>query len=242
MSAFYAVARGRLPGIYKTWPECEHHVKGYSGAKFKKFNKENDAKTFIRSFSSVKLPVHTVTKNDSEVFRKPPPTERFSRPIQEVPLIENEIRVFTDGSCPNNGSYVSAGYAAVFPHQKTLYTGGTLLNHNATNNRAEYIAFLKACDTADLIDPDRTKTLHVYTDSKDLIKTATLWMDGWKKRNWKKADGHTPANLDLVKEIDYKISIRKIIFTHVPAHTGNPDWKSIWNKMADKIANHYARI
>uniref|UniRef100_A0A336LL17 Ribonuclease H n=1 Tax=Culicoides sonorensis TaxID=179676 RepID=A0A336LL17_CULSO len=33
---FYAVANGKIPGIYKTWAECENQVKGFSGAKYKK--------------------------------------------------------------------------------------------------------------------------------------------------------------------------------------------------------------
>lgn len=33
---FYAVANGRIPGIYKTWSECEAQVKGFTTAKFKK--------------------------------------------------------------------------------------------------------------------------------------------------------------------------------------------------------------
>lgn len=36
-AAYYAVARGRLPGVYSTWAECEQQVKGFSGACYKKF-------------------------------------------------------------------------------------------------------------------------------------------------------------------------------------------------------------
>ena len=35
---FYAVARGRQPGVYHTWPECEAQVKGHAGAAYKKFS------------------------------------------------------------------------------------------------------------------------------------------------------------------------------------------------------------
>lgn len=50
---FYAVAKGRKVGIFSSWPECETQVKGYAGAKFKKFNTQSEAKTFISTNSSV---------------------------------------------------------------------------------------------------------------------------------------------------------------------------------------------
>jgi hypothetical protein len=34
---FYAVARGRVPGVYTTWEECEPQVKSFGGAKYKSF-------------------------------------------------------------------------------------------------------------------------------------------------------------------------------------------------------------
>ncbi|XP_077288322.1 ribonuclease H1 [Arctopsyche grandis] len=46
---FYAVAKGREIGIFNTWSECESKVKGYTGAKFKKFSTKEEANTFISS-------------------------------------------------------------------------------------------------------------------------------------------------------------------------------------------------
>jgi viroplasmin and RNaseH domain-containing protein len=33
----YAVRKGRIVGLYKTWEECEKQVKGYKGAEYKSF-------------------------------------------------------------------------------------------------------------------------------------------------------------------------------------------------------------
>ncbi|KAJ3506268.1 hypothetical protein NLJ89_g6967 [Agrocybe chaxingu] len=44
---FYAVRRGRVPGIYMTWPECEAQVKGFPDAKFKKFQQRGLAQDFV---------------------------------------------------------------------------------------------------------------------------------------------------------------------------------------------------
>lgn len=43
---FYAVKRGRVPGVYESWAECQNQIDGYAGAKFKKFSTEEDAYAF----------------------------------------------------------------------------------------------------------------------------------------------------------------------------------------------------
>lgn len=45
--SFYAVAKGRKVGIFGTWAECESNVKGFSGAVFKKFKSNDEARNFI---------------------------------------------------------------------------------------------------------------------------------------------------------------------------------------------------
>jgi len=46
--AFYAVRKGRTPGIYKTWDECKHQTDGFSGAEYKKFKTATEAQGFIK--------------------------------------------------------------------------------------------------------------------------------------------------------------------------------------------------
>lgn len=49
--AYYAVARGKSVGIYKTWEECKSMVHGQSNASFKKFDSASAAQGFINSNS-----------------------------------------------------------------------------------------------------------------------------------------------------------------------------------------------
>ena len=44
---YYAVKKGRTPGIYNTWAECQEQVKGYSNAQFKKFKTVEEAEAYI---------------------------------------------------------------------------------------------------------------------------------------------------------------------------------------------------
>ena len=43
----YAVRRGRIPGIYRNWDDCQVQVKGYSNAKFKGFQNQAGAEAFM---------------------------------------------------------------------------------------------------------------------------------------------------------------------------------------------------
>lgn len=46
-SKFYAVRKGRKPGIYTAWDECKQHVAGYSGAEYKSFVNQQDAQNYL---------------------------------------------------------------------------------------------------------------------------------------------------------------------------------------------------
>ena len=43
----YAVRKGRKPGIYYSWKECEEQIKNYNGSKFKKFSTFKEAHKFL---------------------------------------------------------------------------------------------------------------------------------------------------------------------------------------------------
>ncbi|KYQ57390.1 Ribonuclease H1 [Trachymyrmex zeteki] len=49
---YYAVAKGRKPGIYATWGECSAQVLKFPGSIYKKFATESEAQNFIKERSS----------------------------------------------------------------------------------------------------------------------------------------------------------------------------------------------
>ena len=153
------------------------------------------------------------------------------------------IEVFTDGSCINNGKKnlrQFAGYAAVFPEDMTFTVYEPLKGHEKTNNRAEFMALIRALEIADEIDESKKRGLLVYSDSELLCNTVSLWMSSWKRRGWKKKDDKPVANLDLVKRLDELKQLRKVIMVHVRAHTTNNDYQSKWNRVADELAKKAA--
>ena len=55
---YYAVRKGRVPGIYRTWSECQKQVTGYPGAVFKGFVTEEEAQSFLHSGQSAEAKRH----------------------------------------------------------------------------------------------------------------------------------------------------------------------------------------
>ena len=51
---YYAVRKGRNPGIYHTWDECKRETVGFKGASFKKFSTREDAEAFINEIEEDK--------------------------------------------------------------------------------------------------------------------------------------------------------------------------------------------
>lgn len=49
---FYAVRKGKMPGIYHTWESCKEQVSGFSNAEYKKFDNLKDAKTYLKTNDS----------------------------------------------------------------------------------------------------------------------------------------------------------------------------------------------
>jgi ribonuclease HI len=156
-----------------------------------------------------------------------------------VDIIPTSFCVFIDGSAINNGKHnCIASYAAVFPNYPQLNISGILdnSNHVSTNNRAEYMACIKAIEQANIQDPKCELMLIIYSDSKLLIDSMSKWIYNWKRNSWKKSDGQPVLNRDLLETIEKLLENRKVVWEHVKAHTGRKDFKSIWNDKADIIA------
>ncbi|XP_054738621.1 ribonuclease H1 isoform X1 [Anastrepha obliqua] len=53
--SFYAVARGHNVGIYDSWTKCEEQVKGFKGAKYKKFKSSREAEAFLQKMTGLAM-------------------------------------------------------------------------------------------------------------------------------------------------------------------------------------------
>lgn len=166
-------------------------------------------------------------------------------------IIEN---VYTDGSTFNNNkqSLLSrGGYGIYWGPNDPRNKGSPFLYSPITNNRCELFAILMAIQIFLEKKRSQSSILNIFSDSQYSLNTITKWMHGWKKNNWKKKDGKTPENLDLIQLIDNLISGNhaKFYFHHVsaahdylePTNKASQEWKH-WNgnHQADKLAREGA--
>ena len=131
--------------------------------------------------------------------------------------------VYTDGGCRGNPGPGGWGYLVLNPEGTALAVRGG--ESQTTNNRMEMSAAILALES---LPPGEVE---VRTDSRYLVDMATKWMAGWKRRGWRKPDGEI-KNLDLVQRLDGLLCARKITWTWIRGHSGEPG-----NEFVDRLTN-----
>lgn len=66
--SFYAVKRGRKPGLYSSWNECKKQVQGYTNATYQCFDNKQDAEKYLESEDIVSLEDIDMNKIDTYAF------------------------------------------------------------------------------------------------------------------------------------------------------------------------------
>ena len=103
---------------------------------------------------------------------------------------------------------------------------------HGTNNMGELMAVLDLLrQSAGTPEP-----LHILCDSQYVINSLTVWMPGWKRRGWKKADGKPVLNAELMRQLDAELRGREVSFEWVKGHAGHP-----LNEAADSLARGAAQ-
>ena len=191
---YYAVAAGRKPGIYHSWPQTLEQVHHYSGAVYKSFSTLSDAESWLtQANDSSYTPTSSPTKSKT---RHPTPTLLpDTNTYTDTAYQADTIIIYTDGGALGNPG--PGGYGAVLnykEHCKEL-TGGF---RRTTNNRMELLAAIMALRSVTSTD----KSIILHSDSAYVVNGFQKgWVKGWKKRGWKKADKQPVLNIDLWQEL-----------------------------------------
>ena len=206
----YAVANGRVIGVFSTWDECNRSVKGYKNASYKKFDTKQEAEDFVSN--------NGVLQETSAM---------------ELVDFEPDYYVYTDGACSKNGTRVaSAGIGIYFGENDPRNVSEKLLGKQ-TNNLAELTAIVQ---THAIIHHDLLsgKKVAIVTDSEYAIKCVSTYGEKCYKHHW----NVDIPNKELVKTAYelYKDHSDNVRFIHIRAHTQKTDIHSIGNDQADKLA------
>uniref|UniRef100_A0A182PMM8 Ribonuclease H1 n=1 Tax=Anopheles epiroticus TaxID=199890 RepID=A0A182PMM8_9DIPT len=257
---YYAVAKGRQVGIFSTWPECQAQVNGFTGARFKKFPTEAEAKAFIATNGgnggsvlagkkpstapswSGKRSASSSSTNGETPNKQPKKTillEKAPAPVSKLvkhglySFLEDDngfVHVYTDGSCEGNGTARAVAGLGVYFAEGHALNTAKPVSGRATNNCGEIQAASLAIRLA---RGQGIRRLVVNTDSQFLINAITKWLPGWKKRNWTLASGGPVKNKTDFVELERELSSGdiEIKWNHVDAHCG-----ILGNERADQLA------
>ncbi|MGH8278892.1 MAG: ribonuclease HI [Gammaproteobacteria bacterium] len=135
-----------------------------------------------------------------------------------------EVEIYTDGACRGNPG--PGGWAALLRRdreERTLQGAEPA----TTNNRMELTAAVQALDN---LPPGQHVTL--YTDSQYVRNGISVWLPGWKQRDWKTAGRKAVKNQDLWQRLDTAAARHVIDWRWVRGHAGNPG-----NERVDRLAN-----
>ena len=210
-SSFYAVHTGKTPGVYTSWEECQKQVKGFSGAKFKKFSNRQDAEFFAEKGSDKPLVKVCGSEESSD-----------------------DVIIYTDGACSNNGNKdAKAGVGIYFGDNHELNVSEPLprLAGIPTNQLAELYAIYWALYLCLEDKCMKNKNIIVYTDSQYSINCLTTWFDSWQKKGWKTADKKPVKHIELIRQIKHIMEQLNVRLVHVKGHNNN-----YGNDQADLLA------
>lgn len=194
---FYAVQKGRRPGVYHTWDACSAEVNGRSGSVYKSFPTLAEAEAFV---SGTELgdtkEIPTVGGFGKATRERAGKTVRF-HPYTPPPRTETPSYpiVWTDGSCLGNGRVgAKAGVGVYFGPADVRNVSEPLEGSLQTNQRAELTAAIRAIQ---IIERDGGTAVEIKTDSKYMCDAMGSWIHNWRKRDFANV-----KNTDLFRTLD----------------------------------------
>lgn len=191
---YYAVAKGRVAGIYLSWAECKKQIDHFSGAVYKSFLTEEEAKEFIELASGGK---ETIEKKETDNIAK----------AQQVST-KDHLVAYVDGSYEHSQRKYAYGCALVFQDDVvTLNGSGEDQDYVSMRNVAgEILGSEQAINWA--IEHGFSQVT-IFYDYEGIEK--------WANGIWKANKPGTQRYQQFVKEKREKITIS---FQKVAAHTG----------------------
>lgn len=147
-------------------------------------------------------------------------------------MSDSPIIVFTDGAAKGNPGPGGWGAIVVTPDQRITELGGG--SPHTTNNRMELSGAIGALQHV----AGHAGPVAIYADSTYVIQGITQWVWGWRRRDWKTAQGTDVINRDLWEELSALTGARakgELDWRWVRGHVGTPG-----NERADAISVAFA--
>ncbi len=144
-----------------------------------------------------------------------------SAPSVDLPFVE----LYSDGACSGNPGPGGWAFILVEPGSgKELVGAGG--ERATTNNRMELRSAIEG-----LLALSKPSRVRLVSDSQYVIKGLNEWIDGWKRRGWRKADKAPVLNRELWEELDRLRAIHRLEPEWIRGHIGHP-----YNERCDRMA------
>jgi len=201
---FYAVKQGRKPGVYDTWAQCEEQIKGFSGAKYKKFTSLKEAEIFAGIFDE---------KNNMDKDME----------FEKVREEQDTLYAYVDGSFNNKEKVAGYGLVLVKNDQvifKDLGAFRSMEMNESKNVFGEIRGALKAVELA------------IANDFKEItIVYDYMGIECWAKDRWKANKMLTKDYKEFMQKYMKKIDIK---FKKVKAHSGEDKYNDMADLLAKR--------
>lgn len=224
---FYAVRCGKNPGIYRSWKECEIQVKGFPGARFRKFSSWLEAKQYVTK--NTNRPESRIeTKNSTDVIEEIMGKDSEPLPIKKNQPETQRIHIWI-ATNPNKLSF-----SVVFEEFPAHNCSGTswMSSPNATQLGLAALIRSMSIFLQHLKVPLHSYSIVLHVKSKYLFQNISEWVVGLSQR-----DHSRIRNKELFKMFFQQCSQSELVFLPVvETCSSNPLWLK-----AQELADSYQR-
>ncbi len=145
-----------------------------------------------------------------------------------------KVTMYTDGAARGNPNG-PGGYGTILQYVDSKgqvhmreYSAGY---EKTTNNRMEMMAVIAGLEAL-----NRPCEVDVYSDSQYVVNAFNQhWIEGWKKRGWKRSGNKPVLNMDLWQRMLKAMEQHQVRFHWVKGHAGHPE-----NERCDFLATSAA--
>lgn len=203
---YYAVAKGKTPGIYLTWNDCKAQVDGFSGAVYKGFATVQEAEEFVVRYGD------RITAVDKQKNIQPDDNT-------ELVSTDTHLVAYVDGSYEHSMRQYAYGCVLVLAEDTVTLNG--------SGNEEDYVTMRNVA--GEILGSEHAiqwavehgySSITIYYDYEGIEK--------WANGIWKANKAGTQRYKEFVAKQRQKIDIS---FSKVAAHTGVK-----YNEMADQLA------
>jgi ribonuclease HI len=220
---FYAVVKGRRPGIYLQWGGAggaEEQIKGYPGAVFRGFATRAEAEYFVRSGGFIPAPPQIM-----QIDQDHSTPAGTARPVDYHPdLAAGKVVIFTDGASTGNPGPGGYGVVLLLGEERREMSGGFRCT---TNNRMELLGVISALSTL----KQHIRAV-IYSDSRYVVDSVEKgWARRWRARGWMRDATNPAENADLWARLLDLLDQHPVEFRWVRGHADHPE-----NERCDRLA------